>query len=139
MKLRLYILAAAIFIATLIYNLWYWGGASAITDLGPIIRASAEREAPIVNMYLFAGEKILAWSGKTEAAKISAESAFGAARSRLVAQPRLAMEDLFGKRYSSAQAFLLTSHWLCPVSLLVFIITWHRRPKKIQSKQLGRR
>lgn len=139
MKKHFYIVALLVFLASLSYNAWYWGGAAQLSDLGPLIRDAAEREAPLVQTYLTLGDRFLGLSGQQAAAAASAETAFGPARSRLLAHPELAIADLFANSYSGAQSTLRYTHWLCPGALLIFLIAWARRPKAIKMKNLGRR
>ncbi|PIV32303.1 MAG: hypothetical protein COS34_13795 [Lysobacterales bacterium CG02_land_8_20_14_3_00_62_12] len=139
MKKHFYIVALLVFLASLAYNAWYWGGAAQLADVGPLIRRAAEREAPLVQTYLLVGDRLLGWSGQQAAAAASAEAAFAPARARLLAQPELVIADLFGHHYSLAQSTLRFTHWLCPVALLVFLIAWARRPQSIKMKSLGRR
>lgn len=139
MKWRVYWLALGLFVVTLGYNGWYWGGAVQIHDLGPIIRARAAHEAPLVDSYLSLGEQVLRLTGQVDAARASAEAAFGPARERLLANPGLAMSDLFGHSYSAAQSVLRVSHWLCPLSLVIGLIGWFMRPRQIDTRRVGLR
>ncbi len=139
MKWRVYGLAFGIFLVTLAYNAWYWGGAARIPDLGPIITTAAAREAPLVDAYLSLGGQLLTWTGQGGAAETAAEAAFAPARQRILAMPRLAIDDLFGNRYSTALSVLVFSHWLCPLALVISLIAWWLRPKAIKTRKLGRR
>lgn len=139
MKWRVYRLAFGIFLVTLAYNAWYWGGAARIPDIGPIIATAAAREAPLVSVYLNLGGQLLTWTGQEAAAQASAEAAFAAARTRILDQPRLVIDTLFEHRYSTAQTVLRGSHWLCPLALVIGLIAWLRRPKPVVTRKLGRR
>lgn len=139
MKFRLDYIALPIFLLTLGFNCWQWGSAAQLKDLGPIIDESAAREAPLVQTYAYLGQQAIGFMGWQESARVTAEGTFGPARERLLAQPRLAMEDLFSGKYSSTQSWLTTTHWLAPLALLLFFIGWWRRPKKVQTVKTGQR
>lgn len=140
MKWRVYWLAFGVFVMTLAYNAWYWGGAARIADLGPIIATAAAREAPLVDAYLSIGGQLLTWTGQTAAATASAEAAFASLRAPILEQPRLAIDLLFGShQQTTALSLLRVSHWLCPLTLVIGLFGWLRRPQAIQTHKLGRR
>jgi hypothetical protein len=139
MKFRLDYIAFPVFLATLAFNCWQWGGAAQINDLGPVIAASAAREAPVVQTYGYLGRKTIELLGWQDSARAAAEETFAPARERLLAEPALAMDDLFNENFSSNQVWLTRTHWICPLSLLLALIGWWMRPKKIQTIKTGAR
>lgn len=139
MKIRLDFIALPVFLATLAFNCWQWGSAMQLDDIGSIIRDSAAREAPLVQTYGYLGSKAIELLGSEASARESAEATFAPARERLLAQPELAMDDLFNERFSSNQVWLTRTHWICPLFLVLFLIGWWLRPKPIQTIRTGAR
>lgn len=139
MKLRLDFIALPIFLATLAFNSWQWGSVLQVDDIGPIIASSAQREAPLVQTYAYLGSKTIQALGWKEAALAAAETTFGPARERLLSEPQVAMDNLFNKRFSDNQVWLTRTHWICPLSLLLFAVGWWLRPKQIQTIKTGAR
>ncbi len=139
MAFRLDYIALPILVLSLGFNSWHWGSVAQLKDIGPVIAESAAREAPLVLTYSYIGQKAIALAGMQERARASAEATFGPARERLLAEHDLTMENLFSERFSSSQYWLVKTHWLPPVALLLFAIGWWRRPKKIQTIRTGQR
>jgi hypothetical protein len=139
MKFRLDYIALPLFLLTLGYNCWHWGSAVELKDIGPVIADRAEREALLVETYLVIGRAAIGMADAHARAAESAEATFGPAREVLLAQPELAIEHLLSQSVSPAQSRLRTTHWLCPLALLLFGIGWLMRPKKIQTVTIGQR
>lgn len=133
MKLRLEYFAAPLFLLSLAYCSWGWGGASLIKDLGPVIHAAAQREAPIVAVYIWVGARSVELLGSEASANALAEERFGPARERVLSEPKLAMDDLFNEKFSPGLSWLVRVHWIAPISLLVFLISLWLRPKQIKT------
>ncbi len=137
MKFRLDYIALPLFLATLGFNCWHWGSTAQLADIGPVIADRAAREAPLVQTYLVIGRYAINLAGAQQRAGEAAEATFGPARDRLLAEPALAIEYLFSERISTTQSALRTTHWLCPLALVLFGIGWWRRPKQIQTIRTG--
>jgi len=133
MAFRLDYVALPVFIGTLAFNSWAWGGSTFLPEIGPIIQTSAEREAPLVQTYVFLGRQGITLAGAETSARVAAEERFGPARERLLSEPALAMDDLFNESYSSGLAWLIRLHWVPPIALLLFLIGWWRRPRQVQT------
>ena len=139
MAFRLDYIALPVFVLTLGFNSWHWGSVSQLADIGPIIADSAASEAPLVQTYAYIGRQAIKLAGMQERARASAEATFGPARERLLAEQKLAMDNLFSERFSPSQSWLIKIHWLPPLALLLFGIGWWRRPRKIQTIRTGQR
>ncbi len=137
MKFRLDYIALPVFLLTLAYNGWHWGSSAQLKDIGPIIAESAAGEAPLVQTYTFLGRTAIDLLGLQASALTAAEATFGPAREKLLETPELAMETLFEGNFSSDQAWLKHTHWLCPLFLVLFVIGWLLRPKQIQTIRTG--
>jgi hypothetical protein len=133
MKFRLDYVALPVFLLTLAYNSWHWGSSAQLKDIGPVIAHSAAGEAPLVQTYTYLGKTAIDLLGLQASALVAAESTFGPAREKLLETPELAMETLFEGHYSSDQAWLTYTHWICPLFLLLFVIGWLIRPKQIRT------
>jgi hypothetical protein len=138
MRFRLEYVALPVFLLSLAYCSWGWGGVSQLKDLGPLVSKSAQREAPIVATYLWLGEFAIGLSGSQASALAQAEQRFGPARERLLSEPELAMENLFTLSFSPELSWLIRMHWVCPIALLVFLIALWRRPKQVHTVRRSR-
>lgn len=139
MKFRLDYVALPIFLASLVFNCWGWGGATLLNKIGPVISESAAREAPLVQTYMVIGAKAIALAGAQASAIADAEATFGPARAQLLGEQALAMDDLFNEHFSPRLDWLIRLHWVCPLALLLILIGWWFRPKQLQSMGRGRR
>lgn len=133
MKLRLEYFAAPVFLLSLAYCSWGWGGASLIKDIGPTVSAAAQREAPIVAAYIWIGARSIRLLGSEGSATALAEERFGPARERLLSEPLLAMENMFSEEFSTGLSWLVRVHWIAPISLLVFLFALWRRPQQVKT------
>ena len=68
MRKNLHLLLTALLLLVMFWQSLFWGGAAALPELGPIVRRSAMREAPLVASFIFLGEglgKVLPRAGYT--------------------------------------------------------------------------
>jgi hypothetical protein len=134
MKYRLYLIALALFLVSLLYNLVVWGAMPRLPEVGASIVDSARREAPLATTYIAIG-------GPLDSALSSAQS-FGAQRltdalgegfARIHEDPSVAMDLIFNTTWNSAHRWLKTTYWAAPLFLLLTIVLWVLRPRQVRT------
>lgn len=129
MKGKLHIITGLAFLLVLFFNLTVWGGVKDIPEVGAKIRAVAQTQAPMVITYMFLGEQLdRAVPPLGRFGTDYATQAFEPVLQRIKDDPNIAVLALFDSSGASSIRFLF---WLCPVLLLLFLVFWSRRPRKI--------
>jgi hypothetical protein len=133
MKRRLYLVALALFVLTLLYDFVVWGALPLLPDVGPSIVASARREAPLATTYIAIGSRIDAIFPALQAfgAKRLGD-AFGEGFERIRGDSTVAMDLIFNTTWNAEQRWLRTLYWAAPVFLLASLILWVRRPRPVR-------
>ncbi len=138
MKRRLYLIALALFIASLLYDLVVWGALPLLPEVGTSITDSARREAPLASAYIFLGSQIDALVPSLQAfGQQRLVDALGDGFERIRGDSTVAMDLIFNTTWNVHHRWLKTMYW---APLLFFILTllfWVRRPKQVRT--LGRR
>lgn len=140
MRKYLHLLATGVFVLALLWQCLFWGGASTLPEIGPIVRKSAMREAPLVAGLMVGGEFL----GKLapplgDVGRAWAREALEPAVERINADPTVAMDLLFGQSLSGPQRLATRGVYALPVLLALAIITWLRRPKQVRMMGSRRR
>ena len=138
MKNRLYLIALALFLASLLYDVVVWGAMPHLPEVGTSIVNSSRREAPLATTYIAIGSAL---DGVFPSAQ-----AFGAERltealsegfTRIHADPGVAMDLIFNTTWNSTHRWLKTMYWAAPFFLLLTVVLWVLRPRKVRI--LGRK
>lgn len=133
MKSRLHLLAIALFVASLLYNVIVWGGVRDLPDVGPAIADSAQREAPLAATYIAIGgiiDSAIPSLGTFGSARLT--DALGEGFERIRGDSTVAMDLVFGTTWNAAHRWLKTMYWATPVFLLMALIFWVRRPRQVR-------
>ena len=132
MKFRLHVIAVVLFAICFFYDLVVWGGVSALPDVGEGIADSARREAPLAATYIAIGDVLdSAVPSLRDYGSARLTDAFSEGFERIRADPTVAMDLLFGPSWNATHSWIKTAYWAAPVLLLIALILWVRRPKKI--------
>ncbi len=134
MKYRLYLIALALFVVSFLYNCLVWGALPLLSPIGPSIVDAARREAPLAATYIAIGLRI--------DGTLSSAQSFGARRlndalgesfAQIEQNPAVAMDLIFGTTWNSAHRWLKTAYWAAPLFLLLTIVLWVLRPRRVHT------
>lgn len=120
-----------LFLLSFLYNALTWGGLLRMPGMGAAALDSAQREAPLVLVYMRSGEWLAGRGLMVERGERMAQRAFGLAEERVLATPRAAMDILTGDALSSSHRWLKFNHWAAPALLLLGIVLLVRRPRTV--------
>lgn len=138
MRKRLHLIATFLFLAVLMFNLVVWGAAPGLADVGPAIERSAGNEAPLATTYIALGSMLDAAVPALERFGAGVlTDALGEIFPRIIDSPPLAMDFIFSTRLNGTHAWLKTMYWAAPVLLVLSLLLWARKPKKVSL--MGRR
>jgi hypothetical protein len=129
MKRRLHLIAAALFVLSLAYDFYLWGGLARVPGLGPIMLQAAQREVSLAGVYLPVGLAIVDATGLADAAAASAADSFSTAQARVLANPDAAMDAILEGMPPDAAA----AYYGAPILLLVSAVLWWRRPRVVHT------
>lgn len=127
MKQRLHLFVTALFVLSLGWNLWIWGGIARHRELGPVIDKAARNEVSLGSLYLHSGAALLDVSGLAPQAAASAEASFGPALDSVRRSPVVAMENL----QLDQPALVRASYYGAPLLLLATLLAWWFRPREV--------
>ncbi len=133
MKSRLYLIALALFVVSLLYNLVVWGAMPRLPGVGPSIVDSARREAPLATTYIAIGDRIdgaFAPAQAFGAQRLNAALSEGFAR--IAEDHTVAMDLIFNTTWNSTHRWLKTAYWAAPFFLLLTIVMWMLRPRQVR-------
>jgi hypothetical protein len=120
-----------LFLLSFMYNAVVWGGLLRIPQMGPAALDSAQREAPLVLLYMRSGEWLAGYGLFVSTGERMADRAFGLAEERIRVSPRAAMDILTGDAMTMSHRWLKVNHWLAPILLLLTILLLWRRPRSV--------
>lgn len=138
MKRNAHVIALALFVLFLLYDLVVWGAAPSLPDVGEAIVASANREAPLAATYVLLGTPL--------DAALPSLQAFGADRltdalgegfERIRNDATVAMDLIFNTTWNAQHRWIKFAYWMPPLLLLATVFLWWRRPRKVST--FGRR
>ena len=132
MKRRLHLIAAALFVLTLGYDLWLWGGLARHAEFGPALQKSGRYDVSLASLYLQSGAPLLDLTGLGLRAAADAEAAFRPVLARVRASPMAAMDNLQQDMPAGAKA----CYFGAPLLLVLAVLLWWRRPREVH---IGRR
>lgn len=133
MRKYAHLVLIALFLLVVFWQSLFWGGAAALPDLGPIVRRSAMREAPLVATFVFVGEGV----GKLapplrELGQGWADRALAPAKERLLADPDVAMDFIFNQSFNATQRTATRGVYAAPLLLVLAVIAYLRRPRQVR-------
>jgi hypothetical protein len=129
MKGRWHMLAGALFLAALLFNLFAWGGLARSSSMGPIVADAASRELSLAGVYIPFGRVAIDLLGLSGFATAYATDAFAPLQPALLRNPQAAMETLIRDMPGGVRI----AYYGAPVMLLAFVIAWWRRPRVLQT------
>lgn len=133
MRKYAHLVLVALLLLVVFWQSLFWGGAAALPDMGPIVRRSAMREAPLVSTFIVLGEGV----GKLvpslrELGQGWAERALAPARERLLADPDVAMDFIFSQSMNATQRTATRGVYAAPLLLALAVIAYLRRPRQVR-------
>lgn len=133
MTKHLHVIAFVMFLVVLGFNLIVWGAVPSLPDVGPDIERSAGKEAMFASGYIALGRHLDAAvpSLGNYGAKIMTASV-GESFARIREQPNVAMDLILSSRYNRTHGWLKFCYWAAPALLVLTILLWARRPKKVR-------
>ncbi|MEO5624685.1 MAG: hypothetical protein ABIQ70_01595 [Dokdonella sp.] len=138
MKRRLYVIALALFFASLVYDFVVWGSLPLLPEVGTSIVDSAGREAPVATTYIVIGSHIDAAVPALQAfGQRHLTAAIGEGFERIRGDSTVAMDLIFNTTWNAQHRWLKTMYWAPLFFLLLTLVFWARRPKQVRT--LGRR
>lgn len=133
MKFRLHVIAGVLFALCFLYDVVVWGSVYALPDVGTRIADSARREAPLATTYIAVGNMVDSMSpALMDYGSARLMDAFSEGFERIRADPTVAMDLLFGPSWNATHSWIKTMYWAAPVLLLIALVLWVRRPKKVR-------
>jgi hypothetical protein len=138
MKQRVYMIALALFVVSLLYDLIVWGALPLLPVVGTSIVDSAGREAPMATTYIALGRHIDAAVPALQAfGQDHLTAALGEGFERIRGDSTVAMDLIFNTTWNAQHRWLKTMYWAPLFFLLLTAIFWARRPRQVRT--LGRR
>jgi len=132
MKFRAHVVALVLFAVCFLYDLVVWGSVSALPEVGEGIADSARREAPLATTYIALGDMLdSAVPALRDYGSARLTDGFSEGFERIRADPTVAMDLIFGPSWNATHSWIKTTYWAAPVLLLIALVLWVRRPKKI--------
>jgi hypothetical protein len=134
MKNHWHVVALVLFVLCFAYDIVIWGSVRALPDVGAGIAASAQHEAPLAATYIAIGSAV--------DSAVPALQTFGAMRltealsdgfERIRTDPTVAMDLIFSSTWNASHRWIKMMYWAAPVLLVIAVILWVRRPKKIRA------
>ena len=140
MKRNLHVIALVLFLLSFGYNLLVWGAAPLVPEVGDAIANSARREAPLAATYIALGSPIDAAVPALQAfGEQRLTAALGEGYARIREDSTVAMDLIFTSTWNVQHRWLKTKYWLAPLLLLVTVVLWLRRPRKLHTLGGARR
>ena len=138
MRRRVHLVAVLLFFAVLLFNLIVWGAVPGLPEVGDPIARSARNEAPLATTYIALGAYLDDAVPPFERFGSGLlTDALGEAFPRIVENPNLAMDLVFSTRLNGTHGWLKLMYWAAPVLLVLSLLLWVRKPKKVSL--MGRR
>jgi hypothetical protein len=138
MKKHFHLLVGILFFLVLLFDLSVWGSVPDLPEVGPMIEASARREAPLVTTYIVVGKFVVgAVSPLHGIGTDIADRALSPSYERIRLDPAVAMSVIFDTRSNTTHFLVRTGVWAAPLLLVLYAIAWTRRPRQV--RMMGRR
>ena len=131
MKGKAHLIAGLLFVLTLLYDAYLWGGLARSPILGPIVTQGAQREVSLAGVYLPLGRTAVEAAGLVTGATQFAQARFASLEPALLANPAAAMDTLT----SNLPFGVRMGYYGAPCLLLLFVILLWRRPRSLHVMQ----
>lgn len=132
MKRHLHTIAALLFALCLLFDLVVWGAAPGLPEIGPAIQASANREAPVAAAYIWLGSYVdAALPSLGRSGEAVWQRALQPSVERIHEDSAVAMDVIFNTTNNRAHRWIKIVFNATPVLLVVSLLLWWRRPRKI--------
>jgi hypothetical protein len=139
MRRHLHTIALVLLVLSVFFDLILWGAVPDLETVGPLIEQSAGNEAFLASIYIGAGSALDgamptlgAFGGAVM--KDGLADAFPA----MIEAPNLAMDLILSTSYNGTHRWIRLLYWAPPVLLLLYLVLWIFRPRKV-SLMGGRR
>lgn len=132
MKSRLHAIALVLFAISFLFDIIVWGAVGALGEVGENIADSARREAPLATTYIAIGGVLdSAIPPLRNFGDAFLSDALSQGFDRIRDGTSGAMDLIFEPSWSAAHGWLKVMYWAAPVTLLLSLILWTRRPRRI--------
>lgn len=134
MKSRLHAIALVLFAISFLFDIIVWGAVDALGEVGENIADSARREAPLATTYIAIGgvvDSVIPPLRGFGDAFLS--DALSPGFDRIRDGTSGTMDLVFGPSWNAAHGWLKTMYWATPVTLLLAVVLWTRRPRAIRT------
>lgn len=133
MARRLPIYVYVVLALALLFDLAIWGATPQLSTAGTGIVASANREAPLAATYIALGRQLDAAVPPLGAFGVSyLQDALAEGLPQLAETPEIAMDLIFSESWNRAHRWLKIGYWLPPILLLVSLVLWWLRSRKVR-------
>ncbi|MBS0569452.1 MAG: hypothetical protein JSS28_02500 [Proteobacteria bacterium] len=127
-----------LFVWALAYDLVVWGAAGRLPGIGGQLQDSAQRQALLAHLYMYAGGALdggvpILDDWGTQRARTALSDGFA----RIKEDPMVSMDLIFSNTWNSTHAWLKFMYWAAPAFGVIALVLWSRRPRKVSL--VGRR
>jgi hypothetical protein len=130
---RLYLWLLIFFVMALFGEMMFWAGAASLPEVGPTIRKSLYREAPLVTLYMVGGETLGQVAPvPVDTGRTWASYAFEPGRQRMVEDPNVAAALIFDNTWNGTHRMAKAGVWGTVVLGVIALIAWLRRPRQVR-------
>jgi hypothetical protein len=129
MRGKLHVILGGLFVLSLLYDFYAWGGLAKTPAMGPVVSDAASRELALASVYLPTGRALVDMAGLSASASQHAQEAFAPVQEHLLANPPAAMETVVNGMPPMQRA----AYYGAPLLLLAFAIAYWRRPRVLHS------
>lgn len=129
MRGKLHLVAALLFLATLLYDLVLWGGVGYLPELGPVAIEATQREVSLAAVYLPVGRLLVGTLGVQDSAAGFAGEQFSAVQPRVLANRAAAADTLVRDMPGTASA----AYYGAPLLAVIAAFLWWRRPRVVHT------
>ena len=131
MKARVHVVLLLLLVVSLALNLLGWSGLCRNAEVGAIVREAVQRESPLIQTYVMAGDLLALVPGVGAAGDALAESAFGGAFDTLKAEPRAALDVLERSGHGLAPRLLGANTLATPLLFVAWLVAFFMRPRQL--------
>ena len=130
---RLHIWLVLVFVLALVGEMMFWAGAASLPDVGPALRKSLYREAPLATLYTVGGEALGAVAPVlVDIGRGWADYAFAPGKQRMIDDPNVAAALVFEQTWNSTHRMAKLGVYGVLVLLALALIAWWRRPRQVR-------
>lgn len=134
MKRHLHWVALALFLVTLVYDALVWGALPLLPEVGAAIADSAHRQAPLASTYIALGRPVDGAVPLLQSfGEVRLVNALSDGFPRIREDAAVAMDLIFGTTWNSHHRWLKTMYWAPPLFLLLGLVLWVLRPRRVRA------